>query len=234
MQRLLIADSSACFVSALESALGKHFLIRASFDGNDALELLEQFQPDILIINLMLPYRDGLTVLQQTNFRPQIILAVTPYVNAYIQQTVSMLGIDFTMICPSVKALCARLQHLITSSTAQPESADPMEVMVHHLHKLNFSSHLDGYRQLCVAVPLYAKNPGQFMTKELYPTVAKQCGCTDGKCVERSIRKAIYTAWTNGDMAVWRKYFVPNPQGSVPCPTNKEFICRLTEFLSVR
>lgn len=234
MNKLLIVDSSVPFASAVEAALGDRFQIRTCHDGLAAPAMLEEFHPDILIINLMLPYQDGLMVLQQTTFHPHIILAITPHLNGYIQRTIQELGIDYTMLCPSVKALCLRLEDLIRAGTSQPDSADPAQIVAHHLDQLHFGTHWDGYRQLCAAIPMFAKDPSQFITKEIYPAVAKQCGCKSAECVEHSIRKAIHSAWEKGDVAMWRKYFTPGVRGRVSCPSNKEFICRLSELLNSR
>ena len=100
------------------------------------------------------------------------------------------------------------------------------------LGDLGFASHWDGYRQLCAAIPLFAAHPGQFITKELYPAVARQCNSPSGSCVEHSIRKAIHTAWEHGDRSLWRKYFPPGPRGQVPCPSNKAFISRMAELIN--
>lgn len=231
VKKLLIAESSSVFASALYKALEKDYRIQVCADGRRALELLADFRPDILIINLMLPDTDGLTVLQQTAFHPGIILAVTPYMCSYVGRSIVELGVDFTMIAPSVKALTFRLEDLIRTYSDTPDRRDLAAMTMHHLRLLNFSTHLDGYRQLCVALPLYAKDSQQLMTKELYPTVAKLCGSKDGRTVEHSIRNAICAAWEHRDMAIWRKYFRPGPSGKLSCPSNKEFICRLAEML---
>ena len=232
MQKLLIADHSSVFASALENALRGRFQIVTCTDGLSASALLYQYQPDILILSLMLPYKDGLTVLQETRFHPPVILATTLHMSAYVEQAVTVLGIDYTMIAPSVDAVVLRLQDLLRLYAAPPGSTDVYSKTVHHLHLLNFPVHLDGYRQLCVALPMFAQNPQQLMTKELYPAVAKSCGCKDSRSVEHSIRKAIQAAWAQKDNAIWRKYFPFGPRGNIPCPTNKEFICRLAEIIN--
>ena len=231
MQKLLIADSSDIFTAALEAALRNQFQIETCSDGQTALGLLEQQQPDILILNLMLPYKDGLTVLQETTYQPPVILAITMHLSAYVEQTVAALGIDYTLIAPSVETVVRRLQDLMKQYTAVAEPADPQAQTLHHLHMLNVPAHLDGYRQLCLALPIFARNPQQLLTKELYPHVAKLCGCKDGRSVEHSIRKAIFAAWQHRNNALWRKYFTPSSTGRISCPTNKEFLCRLAELL---
>lgn len=232
MQKLLIADSSDIFTSALEAALKEQFQIVICTDGETLVDLLPRYQPDVLILNLMLPYMDGLTALQQSTFLPPLIMAITMHVNAYVERSMIALGIDYVMISPSVNAVVLRLQDLIKQCTAPDPGMDIETKVAHHLHLLNFHTHLDGYRQLCLALPIFAQNPGQFMTKELYPAVAKLCGCTDGRSVERSIRKAIQAAWRCRDNVIWRKYFALNACGTISCPTNKEFICRLAQLLN--
>lgn len=231
MQKLLIADGSSIFSSVLANTLQDRFQITVCADGKTALELLQKEQPDALILNLMLPHTDGLTVLQKSAFHPRVILAITMHLSSYVEQSIAALGIDYTMVCPSVEAVVTRLDDLTRQSSLPAESIDLHALTKHHLHILNMPTHLDGYRQLCLALPMFTENPQQLLTKELYPEVAKQWGSKDGRSVEHSIRKAIQAAWHQRDNALWRKYFAVNHQGHIPCPTNKEFICRLAEIL---
>lgn len=233
MQKLLIADGSSIFSSVLANALQDRFQITVCADGKTALELLQKEQPDALILNLMLPHTDGLTVLQKSAFHPRVILAITMHLSSYVEQSIAALGIDYTMVCPSVEAVVTRLDDLTRQSSLPAESIDLHALTKHHLHILNMPTHLDGYRQLCLALPMFTENPQQLLTKELYPEVAKQWGSKDGRSVEHSIRKAIQAAWHQRDNALWRKYFAVNHQGHIPCPTNKEFICRLAEILRI-
>lgn len=231
MQKLLVADGSECFIAALEAALADEFHICGCCDGEDVLGLLQTFCPDILVINLSLPHKDGITLLQESSFHPPVILVITGYISNYVEHRLGELGVDYTMICPSISSLCLRIRDLSKRYSEQPDSTDPHAITAHHLRQLNFPIHRDGYRQLLAAIPLFAENPQQFMTKELYPKVAKLCGCRDGRAVEHSIRKVIESAWKHRDNAVWRKYFTQGPRGIIPCPSNKAFISRLAEFL---
>lgn len=231
MQKLMIIDGSARFVAALEDALADEFYIIGCCDPEIATDMMQRTCPDILVINLSLPHKDGITILQQSSFRPPIILAITGYVSNYIVHRLGELGVTYTMLMPSLSSLCLRIRDLAQHGATQPDPADPHSITAHHLHLLNIPTHRDGYRQLLAAIPLYTKNPHQLMTKELYPQVAKLCGCRDGRAVEHSIRKAVHAAWEHGDPAVWQKFFSPGPRGTIPCPSNKAFISRLAELL---
>lgn len=95
------------------------------------------------------------------------------------------------------------------------------------LHELGIGVHLLGYRYLAVAIPCYACNSEQSLSKEIYPYVAHCFGCVDWHPVERSIRSAIGDAWEHRNPAVWEQYF-PNQKKA---PTNKQFMAVLAERL---
>lgn len=91
--------------------------------------------------------------------------------------------------------------------------------------KLGIMTNLAGYRCLVQAIPLYRENPGQSLTKQLYPEVGEKCSPNlTGAQVEKQIRYAIEIAWQNRDPETWRRYFPMDRK-----PTNGEFISRISE-----
>ena len=74
MHKLLIADSSEPFTDALKAVFENDFTLQICQDGETTLEMMLSFQPDVLILNLMLPFKDGLTVLQESAHKPKVIL----------------------------------------------------------------------------------------------------------------------------------------------------------------
>ena len=231
MYKLLIADSSEPYTDALKEIFVNEFQLQLCHDGETALEMLLDFRPDVLILNLMLPFKDGLTVLQESAHKPKVILAISPYINPYIEQVAANLGIQYIMIMPTVNALRVRLTDMIATTITTKENLSAQTVV--HLHILNFLTHLDGYQQLCVGIPIFASNPNMRLSKELYPAIAKHFGLPDARTVEHSIRKAIASAWERKDATVWAKYFPPDATGAIPCPTNKAFISHLAEMLEL-
>lgn len=221
MLKLLVADMSTEFTDAVEKALQGEFELKICHDGETALELLHLFQPDVLVIHLLLPFKDGLTVLQESNHRPRVILALTHYLPPYAEKRAVELGIQYILFMPTIDTLRVRLMDMIAES--QPREETRVAV---HLHLLGVRTNLDGYRQLCVGIPLYVKNPGMLLSKELYPAIGAEFSLPDSRTVEHSIRKAITDAWTRRDAAVWEKYF---PDAGA-APTNKAFISKLAEL----
>ncbi len=228
MQKLLIADPSEGFTDALVEIFQNDFHIQVCHDGESALDLLLSFQPDALILNFQLPYKDGLTLLQESAFHPTAILGITPPPTDYVVNRAAGLGVQCLLISPTIQSVRIRLLDLI-ASVGKPKKTLSDQTVV-HLHTLNFQTHLDGYRQLCLGIPLFAASPGMRLSKELYPAIAEKFG-GDDRTVEHSIRKSIESAWRHKDPLVWRKYFPPDEKGHIPCPSNKMFISRLAEML---
>ena len=139
----------------------------------------------------------------------------------YAEKRAAELGIQYILFMPTVKTVRLRVMDLI----AETDHRASHRVAV-HLHTLGFRSNLDGYRQLCVGIPLFAKNPGMLLSKELYPAIGAVFALPDCRTVEHSVRKAITDAWARRDIIVWEKYF----PGARTAPTNKAFISRLAEM----
>ena len=98
------------------------------------------------------------------------------------------------------------------------------------LHLLGCPVHRIGFRQLCIAIPLYANGEVTTVCKELYPLIARTMGASDWRAVERSIRCEILDGWKNGDPQMWDRFF----PGRSKAPSNKEFICTMAELLTSR
>ena len=95
------------------------------------------------------------------------------------------------------------------------------------LRLLGIPVHRKGYRQLAIAVTIFARDGTQSLTKEIYPAVAKLTGIADWRLVERDIRAVIQYAWANRDSSVWSIYF----HNSRKVPSNKVFISALVEMM---
>ncbi len=224
---MLIVDTDESFVSAVENVFAREFEVQTCRDGETALDLLVGFRPHVLILNLSLPYKDGLTVLQQSPYTPPVILAITNYVSTYIQRSCANLGVGYLLLSPKVSALRVRVMDMVNHYQSADSGMDLRAQTVLHLHILGFPTHPIGYPQLCEAIPLFFWNREQILNAEFYPTIAAICRSTNGMAVERSIRTLIEKAWNNRDAMIWEKYF-PN---CTKCPSNKAFIAAIASQL---
>ena len=232
MRKLLIADSVEEFRVALAARARGHYRVRVCQDGNEALQEMLSFKPDLVVLDLMLPGLDGISILQEAReagIKPRV-LAVSKYFNDYMAEASYRLDVGFVMVKPcQMKAVLARLsdlaQRLDPASAARP---DPRDTVSNILQELGLSTKLDGYGYLREAILENLRCPGQMITKELYPKVGKLCDATVIQ-VERSIRSAISKAWAKRDEIVWKSYFRCNPDGTLDKPTNAVFISVIAE-----
>ena len=100
--KLLIAEGTEDFRIALAETLRGAYTLRECDDGVTALELMASFQPEVVVLDLMLPGLDGLTLLQRAvaaQLHP-IVLATTRFHNEYVVETAQELGVAYIMVKP--------------------------------------------------------------------------------------------------------------------------------------
>ena len=229
MEKLLIAVQSELFAEALTAALQTEYDIHTCTDGCDALTLLNTFQPDALILYLRLPRKDGLTVLEQASHTPKIILGILDNTVPYIERRAELAGIQYLTVMPTVNSVVSHLTKMrLDNRQVLP---DPQLQAFLLLHTLGLDVKLDGWKMLRAGIPLFAADPGQTLSKVLYPAIAAAVGATDGRAVEHAIRDCIAKAWKRRDHFVWMKYFPPDKTGNIPCPTNSQFIKTLAQHI---
>lgn len=114
---------------------------------------------------------------------------------------------------------------MFMNEVRNPVLASHQEQTREMLLHLQFPVHRNGYKQLCVGVPLFARDPFQSLTKELYPAIARELNCGSSKAVEHCIRDCTLYAYEHRDPEVWEQYF---PNSKKP-PSNKQFLSALAE-----
>ena len=229
MRKLLIADCSEAYRTALTAALQDTYQVFCCRTGTEAWELLQRERPDILVLDLMLPELDGLTLLERAcdaGLHP-MVLAVTPLLSPYVFRCAQRLGIEYLVRKPcDIDAIASRIKDLSQRIQPAAPAVDPASYVTELLLSLHFSTKHNGFSYLREGILLMAKDPSQSVTKILYPAVAHTFDCQKEN-VERSIRTAMEHAWERGDQELWCRYFPDAHQR----PTNAVFISRITEAL---
>ena len=66
MAKILIAEDDKSLASAYRVKLSKAgFEIKMASDGQEALDILESFTPDVILLDLIMPVKDGFSVLEE-------------------------------------------------------------------------------------------------------------------------------------------------------------------------
>ena len=244
---VVIADNTEEFCAGLSAALqqagGFHVLGTAS-DGEQAIRMVSERKPDILVLDMMLPKRDGISVLKAISGmdkRP-VTLATSGFITDYVTTAAANLGVRYLMLKPcDTAALVDRLEEIRGGENARKPLArrtdkTSIESMVTSIiHEIGVPAHIKGYQYLREAIIIAVGDMDVInaITKVLYPQVAKTFQTTPSR-VERAIRHAIEVAWDRGDLDTLQRFFgytVSNTKGK---PTNSEFIALIADKLQLQ
>lgn len=212
--RVLIADSGEDFRYLMADTISSEedmAVVGAAGDGLEALALIEQKHPNVIVMDLVLTKLDGLGVLQklsQMSQKPAVII-VSGFFNEHVVQEAAELGAYYFMPKPcDVPALLSRIRQVTSASRNASGNSnkqgvdmyrreDNLEAVVTEvIHEIGVPAHIKGYQYLREAIILTINDMDiiNSVTKVLYPTVAKRFSTTPSR-VERAIRHAIEVAW---------------------------------------
>ncbi len=261
---VLIADDNKEFCNILSD----YFLsqkdinvVGVAKDGVEVLELIEQTNPDLVVLDIIMPHLDGLGVLERLNTMPRIIILSAVGQDKITQRAIS-LGADYYVVKPfDMDVLSNRIRDMfnnsissdtvrktpVTNTTsssslmmdAKPKSnsgsMDLESEITNIIHEIGVPAHIKGYMYLREAITLVVNDIELLsaVTKELYPAIAKKYNTTASR-VERAIRHAIEVAWGRGQVDTINKLFgytIHNEKGK---PTNSEFIAMVADKLRLK
>lgn len=236
MQKIFIADYSEEFSLVLAGALRAKYQVETCRDGGASLESIRAWRPDVLITDLMLPNLPGLEILRavQQEGLCQAVIVTGRFFSDYVLELLGQYRVDYVTMKPcTIRSILDRVDELCESLSQEVRPApDPHCAVSSMLLALNLSTHKKGFRYCRQGIMMLATHPGQQVTKEVYPALAKEFS-TSKTAVEKAIRSAIDTAWESRNEELWRQYFSPAPTGQVPRPTNSQFLSRLADALAL-
>jgi two-component system response regulator (stage 0 sporulation protein A) len=234
--RVLVVDDNKEFVGLLREYLEKQDdieVVGVAYNGVEALEAIQELSPDVVVLDIIMPYLDGIGVLERLDKdeiekRPKIVM-LTAFGQESITHRVVELGADYYILKPfDLNILTERLRQLFSKDGApqrQPGAVRERERnqdarVTTMMHELGIPAHIKGYR-----VDLLSK-----ITKELYPSIAQKYTTTPSR-VERAIRHAIEVAWDRGNMDFIQRVFGHTISQEKGKPTNSEFIAMVADRL---
>ena len=232
MRKVLIVDVSEHWREVMERELGKTHQVRSCGDGFQALALAERFRPDVVIMDLMLPGVDGLSVVKKLREQSQElkIIVTGRYFSNFVNMALERHQVDSVMLKPcAVQSVNERVAELLEmDSSDAPVCQDPFDCITALLVRLGAPTSQQGFRFLRRGILLLMEDPNQQLTKRLYPAIAAEFE-TSASNVEKALRTTVTTAWKKRRDEVWRNYFPQAPLGQIPKPTAGQFLTRLAD-----
>lgn len=252
----MVADDNREFCNLLSDFMSSQKdinLVATANNGLDAVDKIQEYRPDVLILDIIMPHLDGLGVLERLSnhgqHRPRVIV-LTAFGQESITQQALRLGADYYVLKPfNIDVLVRRIRDLqadgspvVSMDTASKKylvndspKIDIETEITSMLHELGVPAHIKGYQYMRYAIQMVIEDMSilNSITKTLYPEIAIKYDTTPNR-VERAIRHAIETAWERSDLEVINRLFrytIRNDKGK---PTNSEFIAMLADKLRLK
>lgn len=236
-KQVMIADADEQFRNELVVALegNEEFeVMGVATDGEEALQMLQNKQADILVMDLLLPKIDGLTVLEHVRSmwkRPQVLIT-SVFISKYVAVSTVRLGAQQLLHKPcGVDVIIKSLHRMVAGEKDGPViflwngEKNVATLVTRILHYIGVPANLKGYHYLREAIVLAANDEdhNNAVLKCRYNEVAHIFGTT-AKRVEHAIRLAVEVAWDRGDLDTLQYYFGYTVSNMTGKPTNTEFI----------
>ena len=259
--KVVIADDNQEFTQTLASYLAKQQdmeVIGIAKDGNEAVEMITNMMPDVVLLDVIMPHLDGLGVLENINIikshkKPTCIMLSAVGQDKITQRAID-LGAEYYVVKPfDIELLIKRIRDIkfyqssqsnnftskenklqyIDISMPKAKCEDNLEALVTNIiHEVGVPAHIKGYQYLREAIMMVVNDIDVInqITKSLYPQIAHKFNTTPSR-VERAIRHAIEVAWGRGQQDAVENIFGYTISASKGKPTNSEFIAMIADKL---
>ncbi|MDY0405624.1 sporulation transcription factor Spo0A [Virgibacillus sp. 179-BFC.A HS] len=223
-------------------------VVGTAYNGKECLEMLEDVNPDVLILDIIMPHVDGLAVLNELkdmNVNPHVIM-LTAFGQEEVMKKAADLGASYFILKPfDLESLANQIRQVRGSTsvfssgsksrknTATNRKKKDLEASITNIiHEIGVPAHIKGYMYLREAITMVYNDVELLgsITKILYPDIAKKFNTTASR-VERAIRHAIEVAWNRGNVDSISALFGYTVSVSKTKPTNSEFIAMVADRL---
>ena len=226
-------------------------VIGTAKDGVEAYELIKTAEPDVVLLDIVMPKMDGLGVMEKVNKDSTIkkhpaFIMISAIGQEKITEDAFRLGADYYIMKPfDNDMVISRIKDVKNRNVARPSEVRKVQPYEKReelkernleadvtaiIHEIGVPAHIKGYQYLREAIIMSVNDIDMLnsITKILYPTIAKKFQTTPSR-VERAIRHAIEVAWSRGKMDTIDELFgytINNGKGK---PTNSEFIALIAD-----
>ena len=251
---IAIADDNERMLRLLEGIIESDEelnVIGTAKDGEEAYDVIKTKEPDVVLLDIVMPKLDGLGVLDRVNSDKSIkkhptFIMISAIGQEMITEDAFRLGANYFIMKPfdndTVLNRIKSVKHRAAISAPEVRKINAYETAEHVItrdleadvteiiHEIGVPAHIKGYQYLRDAIVMSVNDMEMLnsITKILYPTIAKKYQTTSSR-VERAIRHAIEVAWSRGKMDTIDEMFgytIHNGKGK---PTNSEFIALITD-----
>ena len=240
--KVLVVDDNEVSVSLMKNYFNNSevTIMNVALNGLEAVNLISNNNYDVILLDLVMPVRDGFYVLDylKDNKINIPVIVVSSYNESDTIRRVSEYGVKYYALKPfnldDMKTHIIDLySNKINNDNIIELSDKSLQIEVTNiLHSLGIPSHIKGYQYIRTGILMVYENPSFIgsITKELYPGISNKFN-TSIQRVERAIRHAIEVAWLRGDIDLMEEIFGHSVDIDRAKPTNSEFIVTIADKL---
>ena len=251
---IAIADDNERMVNLLGTLIrddSELELVGQADNGKDIYDIIKEKEPDVVLLDIIMPKVDGLTVMEKVNQDSSMkkhpaFIVISAVGQEQITEDAFNLGACYYIMKPfDNEMILNRIKHFRDNRTRRPgvilkpEKQDfSVELKNRNLemdvtsiiHEIGVPAHIKGYQYLRDAIIMSVEDMEMLnsITKILYPTIAKKHQTTPSR-VERAIRHAIEVAWSRGKMDTIDELFGYTVSTGKGKPTNSEFVALIAD-----
>jgi len=143
--RVLVVDDDADIVELLVYNLEKEgYMVASAPDGKKAIEIAKEFLPDLVILDIMMPFFDGIEVGRMIRAMPELkntyILYLTARSEEYSEVAAFELGADDYINKPiKPRALMSRINAFFRRESQKTDIGDTLEIAGLSINRLNYT-----------------------------------------------------------------------------------------------
>lgn len=255
--KVCLIDDNRELISLLEEYLSTQEdieVIGTAYNGQECLNLLEEREPDVLVLDIIMPHLDGLAVLGKLRESGKTKMPNVIMLTAFGQEDVTTkaveLGASYFILKPfDMENLAEHIRQVsgktssvikgsmsksvISQNYAEKKPVKSLDANITSIiHEIGVPAHIKGYLYLREAISMVYNDIELLgsITKVLYPDIAKKYKTTASR-VERAIRHAIEVAWSRGNIDSISSLFGYTVSMTKAKPTNSEFIAMVADKL---
>lgn len=240
---IILADEDVNVINELKQNFtnDKYEILATTASGEELIDLVKKFNPDVVIMDVVLQKCDGFKVLEQVGKQTSVVVQSSLSIDGFINKAIS-LGAKYYCIKPfDSSILKERVDDVVNPNKNQSNvffngrSSNQLEEKITNIFiTVGIPAHIKGYQFLREAIKLAIANPEiiNSITKKLYPTIAEKYDTSASK-VERAIRHAIEVAWNRGKIENINNLFGLKVYSSNEKPTNGEFIALVADKMLI-
>lgn len=251
---VLIADDNKGFADDLYEYLRTKEDIDSvyvAYDGEEAYAMISETKPDIVLLDIIMPKRDGLSVMKKLAAshlaKMPMFIALSVTGSERIMAAAEDAGAEYFLLKPqsnesiydtvkNFSSVSKRTSFEVVSTESEtPKDYDLEALVTEFIHDLGVPAHIKGYQYVRTAIMMVVEDMDllNYITKQLYPVIAKKYSTTSSR-VERAIRHSIEVAWNRGRPETMNKVFGYTIDTGKGKPTNSEFIAMVADRIRLQ